>query len=98
LENASDNFSLYEFLKSFVFLVGKIGALSKANINPVYLLFEFSHSLAQGVSKKAQHKDFNHCCFEIPLYDKNHQCKYLYDKIYTIGYYFGCYSSMRDQI
>ena len=24
----------------------------------------------QGVSKKAQHKDFNHCCFKIPLYDK----------------------------
>ena len=24
----------------------------------------------QGVSKKAQHKDFNYFCFEIPLYDK----------------------------
>ena len=29
---------------------------------------------------------------------KNHQCKYIYDKIYTIGYYSRFYSSLRDKI
>ena len=53
----------------------------------------------KGVPKKTLHKDFNYFCFEIPLYDKKkHQFKYLYDKIYTIGYYSGFYSSLRDNI
>jgi hypothetical protein len=29
---------------------------------------------------------------------RNHHSKYLYDKICTIGYYSGFYSSMRDNI
>jgi hypothetical protein len=29
---------------------------------------------------------------------ENHHSKYLYDKIYTIGYYSGFYSSLRDKI
>ena len=29
--------------------------------------------------------------------EKNHNFKYLYDEIYSIGYYSGFYSSMRDK-
>ena len=32
------------------------------------------------------------------LYNKIHRLKYLYDKIYTIGYYSGFYSSLRDKL
>ena len=31
------------------------------------------------------------------LYIKYHQLKYLFDKIYTIGYYSGFYSSLWDR-
>ena len=32
------------------------------------------------------------------LYNRNYGFKYLYDKIYSIGYYSGFYSSMSDKI
>jgi hypothetical protein len=38
------------------------------------------------------------CIIEGDYTIKYHCFKYLYDKIYTIGYYSGFYSSMRDQI
>jgi hypothetical protein len=52
LENAYNRISLYEFLKSFVFFGRKTGALSKADINSVNLLFVFSDSLVSKYSHK----------------------------------------------
>ena len=42
----------------------------------------------------------NLCLFTLKslLVIKIHQFKYFYDKIYTIGYYSGFYSSLRDKI
>ena len=36
--------------------------------------------------------------FQISLYDTNHPYKDMYDKVYTISYYSGFYSSLKDKI
>ena len=66
------------------------------NLSCTQVILELRHFQLQGVAEKAHHKDFRYFCIEIPLYDKKKTFKYLYDKIYTIGYYSGFYSFLND--